>query len=97
MKPNNLPFALKLAGRATSLDNIKVKPVNFDTEVRGTMSTLKFWGWQKRLLDQAVNFVNNDIDNSPTDSTIQIYGFGGKFYRTGIWMNTDLKYNIISK
>jgi len=93
----NLPFALKLAGYATSLDNVKITPVNFDTGVRTTISTLNIFGWKKRLLKKAIKYINNDINIYPYGSEIQIYSFGGYFYKKYIWINTDLKYNIVMK
>ena len=96
-KNDNLPIAIKLAAKSTSLDKIKIIPVNYETGVRHTEKTLNFFGWENRLINKMVKTINNDIDVSVgIDENLKFYVYMmGKVYRKNIiFMCLDSHYEI---
>jgi len=98
MKKNEgLPVAIKLAAKSTSLDKIKIIPVNYEIGVRHTKKTLIFYGWKDRLINKMVKTINNDIDVSiEKDKNLKFYVYiMGKVYRKNIiFMCLDSHYEI---
>lgn len=97
---NNLGFAMHLAAISVELDNVKITPVSYDTGVRQTIKTLKIGHWQTRLLEKSSKKLNKDIritlDKSESKNVIfNVYVLGGGFYRKGLYICTDLKYELI--
>ena len=97
---DNLGFALRVAAMSVELDNVKITPVSYDIGVRQTIKTLKIGDWQKRLLEKSSKILNKDIRNTldKSDSkkvTFNVYVLGGLFYRKGLYICTDLKYELI--
>lgn len=98
MKKNDeLPVAIKLAAKSTSLDKIKIIPVNYETGIRYTKKTLNFYGWRDRLINKMVKTINNDIDVSiKNGKNLKFYVYKmGKVYRKNIiFMCLDSHYEI---
>jgi len=94
---NHLPFSMELAAKSTSLDKIKIIPVNYETGIRHTKKTLIFYGWKERLINKMVKTINKDIDDSiEKDKNLKFYVYiMGKVYRKNIiFMCLESHYEI---
>jgi hypothetical protein len=96
----NLKLSMQIAGKATAIDNIKVEPTNDKINIRATISTLNIKGWEKRLINNAANFLNRDINNELSfseDSILVPYIIAGNPYKKGAYIYIDMMYDIIRK
>ena len=83
---SGLPYPLRIAAGATQLDKVKIVPINYRISVRKTVFVLKHGNWQDRLVNKAVDVLNEDI---------RVMLIGHKNLEFHVWKIADVKENPI--
>ena len=93
-----LPFSLRVAAQAIELDHVvRTVPTNEELPVRITIKTLRYKGWEERLVEKAIKVLNSDINFYLfflKNLTLEVYNLGGIYYNKGLFICTDMRYDL---
>ena len=96
-KKTGMVLGLMVAARAVELDNVNIVPVTKSTNCHHTITTLMLPGWKERLVDLAVDHVNNDIKNYKKIKkrpTFTIFSLNSHYYYFLFFVSIKLDYTL---